>query len=84
MKKHISLNFFLDVLKADQNLTKLFSEDKNNAFAVAACCSIYILGERQRLHLATVLQKSNRKVDFNHFSGVIPSYLGLEFQNARL
>lgn len=50
----------------------------------------FILGKRQRLHLAMILPKKTQKknptesVDFNHFSGVISPYLGLEFHKALL
>lgn len=51
----------------------------------------FIWGKRQRHHLAMILppkkkkkKKATESVDFNHFSGVILPYLGLEFQKALL
>lgn len=44
----------------------------------------HISGKRQTSLRYDPTQKATEKVDFNHFSGVIPSYLDLEFHKALL
>lgn len=43
-----------------------------------------ILGKKQTSRRYNPTKKATENVDFNHFSGVIPSYLDLEFHKALL